>query len=93
MLLDVLIIILVASPTLLIFIIWPMLAMICSGILLSIILLHFQKEFVGKRILLATPLNLLSILRTSIFIGVLLLLIAMAIKTISILKLEVAYAK
>ncbi|RUR29231.1 MgtC/SapB family protein [Legionella qingyii] len=78
MLVDVLIIILVASPDLFIFIIWPIVAMICSGGLLAVILLHFQKKRVRERILLATPLNLLSIVRTSIIIGLLLLIIAMA---------------
>ncbi|KTD70045.1 transmembrane protein [Legionella steelei] len=84
MLVDVLIIILIASPALLIFIIWPMLAMICSGVLFSAVLLYFQKKSERAPTLLATPLNLLSILRTSIFIGLLLLIIAMARRIISI---------
>lgn len=84
MLIDVLVIILVASPTLLAFIIWPILAMICSGILFSVILLYLQKEYEGEHVLLAMPLNLLSILRTSIFIGLLLLVLAIAKQIISI---------
>ncbi len=81
---DVLIIIFVASPTLLIFIIWPMIAMMLSGILLVIVLLHYQKKTEQALTLLATPLNLLSILRTSLFIGLSLFVIAMAKRIISI---------
>lgn len=44
MLVDVLIIILVASPGLFIYIIWPIVAMICSGVLFAFILLRFQKH-------------------------------------------------
>ncbi len=81
---DVLIIIFVASPTLLIFIIWPMITMMLSGILLVIVLLHYQKKTEKALTLLATPLNLISILRTSLFIGVSLFVIAMAKRIISI---------
>lgn len=84
MLVDVLIIIWVASPALLIFIIWPVVAIISSGISFSMILIYFQKKTSDERILLATQLNLLPIVRTSIFIGLLLFLIAIARRIISL---------
>lgn len=84
MLVDVIIIIFVASPTLLVSILGPIMAMITSGILFVVILLYNQKKAKQDLTLLKTPLNLLSILRTSIFIGSLLLLVAMAKRIISI---------
>ncbi|ARB93289.1 MgtC/SapB family protein [Legionella longbeachae] len=84
MLVDVLIIILVASPGLFIYIIWPIVAMICSGVLFAFILLRFQKAQANEQILLSTPLNLLSIVRTSLIIGLFLLMIAMARRIISV---------
>lgn len=44
MLVDVLLIIFVASPTLLVSIVGPLLAMISTGILLAVILLYYQKK-------------------------------------------------
>ncbi|MCW8384763.1 MgtC/SapB family protein [Fluoribacter dumoffii] len=84
MLVDVLLIIFVASPTLLVSIVGPLLAMISTGILLAVILLYYQKKINHDLTLLAKPLNLLSILQTSIFIGFLLLLVAMTKRIISI---------
>ncbi len=84
MLVDVMIIIFVASPTLLVSILGPIIAMIMSGMLFTVILLHNQKRAKRDLTLLATPLNLLSILRTSIFIGLLILLVTMAKRIISI---------
>ena len=78
MLVDIMIIILVASPSLLAFIIWPMIAMALVGVISAIVLLHYQK--IKKHISppLSNPINLLSILRTSLFIGLILVLIAVA---------------
>ncbi|MCW8409896.1 MgtC/SapB family protein [Legionella sp. PATHC035] len=84
MLVDVIIIIFVASPVLLVSILGPLIAMISTGILFAVILLHHQKERKHNVILLESPLNLLSILRTSILIGLLLVLVAMAKRIISI---------
>lgn len=84
MLIDVMIIILVASPPLMIFIFWPIIAMICMGLLLALGLLYLQKETRNDVSLSVMPLNLLSLLRTSLFIGALFLIIAMARKLISI---------
>ncbi|VEB35740.1 MgtC/SapB family protein [Legionella cherrii] len=84
MLVDVIIIIFVASPVLLVSILGPLIAMISTGILFAVILLHHQKEEKHNVILLESPLNLLSILRTSILIGLLLVLVAMAKRIISI---------
>ncbi|WP_392537777.1 MgtC/SapB family protein [Legionella sp. 227] len=83
MLVDVIIIIFVASPMLLVSILGPLIAMISTGILLTVILLHNQKKAKHDFTLLSSPLNLLSILRTSILIGLLLVLVAMAKRIIS----------
>lgn len=76
MLVEVIAIIFVASPTFLTYIIKPLLVMIMVGILISIILLHYQKIKQLTSQTLPTPLNLSSLLRTSIFIAATLLLIA-----------------
>lgn len=70
MLLEIMVIIFIASPTLLIYIIWPMIAMIVSGIIFAIILLHFQKLKKHTLPTFSNPLNLLSLLRISIFLAV-----------------------
>jgi uncharacterized membrane protein (DUF4010 family) len=78
MLVDIIIIIFVASPTLLSYIIWPMVTMFAVGAISTMILLHYQKIKKHIRPSLSNPLQPLSILRTSIFIGLILILIAIA---------------
>jgi uncharacterized membrane protein (DUF4010 family) len=78
MLTEVIIIILVASPTLLSFIIKPVLTMIIVSILFVALLLHYQKSKGHAMMPVSNPLNLSSILRTSIFIGLTLILITIA---------------
>jgi uncharacterized membrane protein (DUF4010 family) len=78
MLVEIITIIFVASPTLLVYIIWPMITMISLGIIFVIFLLHFQKFKKNTPLTLSNPLNLLSILRISIFLGITLVLIAVA---------------
>lgn len=78
MLIEIMAIILVASPTLLIYIIYPILAMALVSIIFSIILLHYQKIKGHTAPLVSNPFNLLSILRTSIFIAVTLIFVAIA---------------
>jgi len=81
---DIIIIIFVASPTLLAFIIWPIVSMSTSGIIFIIILLHYQKTPQKDTGALANPLNFISILRTSIFLGLMYLIITLAKRFISI---------
>ena len=83
MLVDIAIIIFVASPTLLVFIIWPIIAMIIVAIIATVILLHFQKIKTYSSTLLSNPFNLLSIFGTSLYLGLMLILIAIAKKYIS----------
>jgi uncharacterized membrane protein (DUF4010 family) len=78
MLVDIIIIIFVASPSFLYFILWPMVAMLLIGMIIALILLHYQQIKRHTYSTLANPLNLLSVLRTSLFIGLTLILIAMA---------------
>ena len=78
MLLDIMLIVFVASPTLLIYIIWPMVAMFATGTIFSVILLHFQNNKKHIQVTSSSPLNLISIIRTSIFIGLILIIIAIA---------------
>lgn len=83
MLLDILAIIFVASPSLLLSVLWPILAMMISGVLLSLILIRFQKVDHYSLPKLFNPLSLPSVLRTSLFLGVSLMLIALAQRYLS----------
>jgi uncharacterized membrane protein (DUF4010 family) len=78
MLVEIMVIIFVASQTLFVHILRPMITMISLGIIFVIFLLYFQKFKKHAPLTLSTPLNLLSILRISIFLGVTLVLIAIA---------------
>ncbi len=78
MLLSVMIILLVASPTLFTIIIWPELFMIAIGSLFAIFLIHYQEIKKHPAPILSNPLSILSIIRTSILIGATLVLIALA---------------
>jgi uncharacterized membrane protein (DUF4010 family) len=78
MLVDIMTIVFVASPTLLFFIIKPMLVMIIVGMTFTIILLHYQTIKRQASPALSNPLNLYSVLGTSLFLGATLILIAIA---------------
>lgn len=78
MLVEIIAIILVASPTLLYFIIKPLLMMIVVSTITVILLMHYQKEKGHTITSPKNPLNLRSLLQTSIFIGFTLILIALA---------------
>ena len=83
MLVDIAVIIFVASPTLLICIIWPIVTMIIIGVSVSVMLLHFQKIEKYTPSPLSNSINLLSIFSTSLYIGLMLVLIAIAKRYIS----------
>lgn len=78
MLVEIVAIVLVASPTLLLFIITPILVMSIVSMGMVICLLHYQKKQSHFHSKISNPLNLLSVLYTSIFIGLTLILIAIA---------------
>jgi uncharacterized membrane protein (DUF4010 family) len=78
MLIEIMIIIFVASPTLLFYIIWPMIAIIAVGVSLAVILLHYQKHIKNASSSLSSSFKLLSIFSISIFIGFILIIIAIA---------------
>lgn len=65
----------VASPTLLTALIAPLAAMVTAGSIIAGILLNFQKR-TKQHSKLSNPLNIFFVLRTSIFIGFILILIA-----------------
>ena len=83
MLVDIAIIIFVASPILFDSIIWPMVFMMVMGGIMAMILLHYQKPEKETALQLLNPINLRSILGTSFFIGLMLVLIAIAQRYIS----------
>lgn len=76
MLVEVIAIIFVASPSLLFFIIKPVLVMAIVSSIFVIFLLHYQKEKGHTTSAISNPLNLLSVFRTSVFIALTLLIIA-----------------
>lgn len=78
MLIEIMIIIFIASSSLFFFIMKPMLVMVVISIVFAIILLHFQKIKEHTISTLSNPLNLLSIVRTSVFIAITLIIIAIA---------------
>lgn len=78
MLLEITAIILVASSSLLFYIIKPILVMILISIFFASILLHYQAKKGDTTSLVSNPLNLLSIFRTSIFLAVTLIFVAIA---------------
>ena len=84
MLVDIAVIVFVASPRLLNDIIWPIVTMIVVGILFVGVLLRYQKTKKQSPPHLSNPLNLLSVLRTSIYLGLMFVLIAVANRYISI---------
>lgn len=83
MLAELITILLVASPTLLFFIIKPILVMSSISVIFVIILLHYQKGKTHTATLVSNPLNLWLVLRTSIFIALTLILIAIAKRYVS----------
>lgn len=83
-LVDIIIIIFVASPTLLIDIVFPVISMVIVGVIFVILLLYYQKNTIGKPARVSNPVSLISIIRTSLFIGLMLILIAIAKRFISI---------
>jgi uncharacterized membrane protein (DUF4010 family) len=83
-LVDVIIIIFVASPSLLLAILFPITSMVVVGALFAIILLYYQKAMIVNPSPLSNPISLTSIIRTSFFIGLMLILIAIAKRFISI---------
>ena len=83
-LVEVIIIIFVASPSLLINIIFPISSMIVVGALFIILLLYYQKVTIVHSVRLSNPISLTAIVRTSFFIGLMLILIAIAKRFISI---------
>ncbi len=68
MLFEMITIILVASPTLLIFIIQPLLVMSIVCLVFAIFLLHYQKTNGHKNSLVANPLNFLSVFNSTLAI-------------------------
>lgn len=75
-LIEVLLVLFVASPTLLIYIMKPILTMIVISITLAIGLLHHQKTQTHPASPDINPINLISILRTALFIAFMLFIIA-----------------
>jgi uncharacterized membrane protein (DUF4010 family) len=84
MLLDVIIIIFVASPTFLFAVVSPLLTMMLLGFLISVLLIYFQKIKKDQASPLSNPLSLPSILRTSLFLGFMLMSIGLARRYLSI---------
>jgi uncharacterized membrane protein (DUF4010 family) len=82
MLVEVMVIILVASPALFFFTIKPIFVMSVVSITIATFLLHYQKKQGHTLTSVTNPFNLLSILRTSLFIGFTLILIALAKQSI-----------
>lgn len=80
---EIIVIILVASPSLLLVVLWPMLIMIVLGIIFSVILLHFQEIKIYSPPYAPNPLSLPSILRTALFLGFMLMLIAVVKRYLS----------
>ncbi len=78
MLVSIILIIMVASPTLLNVIIWPIMTMIVLGLIFTGVLLHYQVGPKKSPPSLSQFLNIFSIVRTSLFIGIVLLLVAIA---------------
>lgn len=78
MLIEIMSIIFVASPALLVYVIWPMITMMIVGIFFSLFLIYFQKLKKHATPIITNPLNLLSIIQISIFLAVMLILITIA---------------
>ena len=83
-LIEVVIIIFVASPALLIDIAFPIISMIAIGVIFAIILLYYQTTPIDKPARVSNPISLTAIFRTSLFIGLMLILIAIVKHFISI---------
>lgn len=83
MFIEILIVIFVASPALLVYIISPIIVMLIVGTISAVILLYYQKiTTIPSR--LSSPISVMSILRISLFIGIMLILIAIAKHFVSI---------
>lgn len=78
MIIDIIIIIFVASPALLASIIWPMIVMLATGTITVFILLKYQKTKKSAAHLPSKPIKLLSLFRTTGFMALMLLIIAVA---------------
>lgn len=78
MLVEVIVIVFVASPALFFTIMYPILVMFIVSIIFSIFLLYSKTEMKHVMPSVSNPINLVSILRSSLFIGVTLILIAVA---------------
>lgn len=83
MLLEILIIIFIASPSLFIFIIRPILVMSLMSIIFAFVLLRFQKAKEHTKILLGNPFRWVSLFRTAIFLGAMLIIISIAKRFVS----------
>lgn len=83
MLTGVLILIFVASSTLLTYIMYPIITMIIIGTVLALIILRMQAHPTGSRAM-TNRVSLRSILRTSCFIGFMLVMVAIANRFISV---------
>ena len=83
MLVDIMVIILVASPALFLVVLWPILTMMILGIIFSVILIHFQKAKNHSPPHFSNPLSLPSILSTALFLGFMLMLIVIAKRYLS----------
>lgn len=78
MIVEIIVIILVASPTLFYLVAKPIIVMGMTSILIAMALLYFQKIKTHSISSLSKPLNLSSILYTSLFIAIMLIIIAIA---------------
>lgn len=82
MLVEIIAIVLVASPSLLVFIIKPIFVMSVISVFIASILLHYQKRKTHSTSLVLNPINLLSVVRISIFIALTLILVAIAKRSV-----------
>ena len=77
MLIEVMVIIFVASPSLLIHLVWPLITMIIAGLVFVMGLLLFQKKKRHVKPVISNPLNMLSIIRTSFILAISFVLVSL----------------
>jgi uncharacterized membrane protein (DUF4010 family) len=78
MFVDIAAIIFVASPTLLLKVIWPILAMMMTGLVMSIILIRLQQVNTNLPPVVSNPLDLFAVMRNALFLGLMIILIGAA---------------
>ncbi len=78
MLFEIVMIVFVASPTLLLFILWPLVGMIIISLLLVGFLIHREKPALALTPSLKKPISIPSIINTSLFMGLTLILVTLS---------------